>query len=65
MRFLIDNNLSYKLVGNFSEDFPDSPHVRTVLSVQADDSKIWRYAGRNSYVILTKDNDFDEYPERV
>ncbi len=63
MKFLIDNNLSYKLAGNFSADFPDSAHVRTVLSVQADDSRIWRYAGRNSYVILTKDNDFDEFTQ--
>lgn len=63
MKFLIDNNLSYKLIGHFSTNFPDSVHVRTVLSVGADDGKIWRYPNRNGYVILTKDNDFDEFTQ--
>ncbi len=63
MKFLIDNNLSHKLVGYFATVFPDSEHVRTVLSVQAPDSKIWNYAGRNGFVILTKDNDFDEFSQ--
>lgn len=63
MKLPIDNNLSYKLAGSFSASFPSSAHVRTVLSVQVDDSKIWRYAGRNNYVILTKDNDFDEFTQ--
>jgi len=63
MKFLIDNNLSYKLAGHFSANFPDSAHVRTVLSVHANDEKIWRYAHRNGYVILTKDNDFDEFTQ--
>lgn len=63
MKFLVDNNLSYKLVSDFSEDFPESVHVRSILSVSADDRKIWRYAGKNGLVILTKDNDFDEFPQ--
>lgn len=63
MKFLIDNNLSYKLASILSADFRGSAHVRAVLSVQSDDSKIWRYAGRNDFIILTKDNDFDEFTQ--
>lgn len=63
MKFLIDNNLSHKLTDTFSTDFPNSVHVRDVLSIRAADREIWSYAGGNGYVILTKDNDFDEFTQ--
>lgn len=60
MKLLIDNNLSYRIVQYLRSDFPDSDHIKNVLSVYADDSAIWQYAKLNNFVILTKDNDFDE-----
>lgn len=60
MKFLIDNNLSFKLDIPLQNDFPGTAHIRSVLSVNDSDLTIWEFAQRNDYVILTKDNDFDE-----
>jgi predicted nuclease of predicted toxin-antitoxin system len=60
MKFLIDNNLSFKLVSPLQNDFPATAHIRSVLNVNADDLTIWEFARDNDYVLLTKDNDFDE-----
>ena len=60
MKLLIDNNLSYKLVSGLELYFPESDHVRSTVGILADDLAVWEYALKNSFVILTKDNDFDE-----
>lgn len=60
MKFLVDNNLSFKLVQPVSESFPGTKHVRETNGISADDTTIWNYAKNNDFVILTKDNDFDE-----
>jgi predicted nuclease of predicted toxin-antitoxin system len=41
-------------------DFPATAHIRSELNVNADDLSIWEFALKNDYVLLTKDNDFDE-----
>lgn len=60
MKFLIDNNLSHKLLSRILTTFPDSEHVRNTVGVAADDLAVWEYALKGNFVILTKDNDFDE-----
>ena len=60
MKFLIDNNLSFKLVQPLQNYFPESSHIRNELSIDADDLSIWNFARDNGFIILTKDNDFDE-----
>lgn len=35
-------------------------HVRDTNGIFADDLTIWKFAKENNFVILTKDNDFDE-----
>jgi predicted nuclease of predicted toxin-antitoxin system len=60
MKFLIDNNLSFKLVQPLQTHFPGTTHVSNVLSTHESDDSIWAYAQRHGYIILTKDNDFDE-----
>jgi predicted nuclease of predicted toxin-antitoxin system len=60
MKFLIDNNLSFKLVQPLQDLFPGTAHVRDSLSVNTDDLTIWNFAKQNDFVVLTKDNDFDE-----
>ncbi len=63
MRFLIDNNLSSKLVNQLKLDFPGTEHVKTTVGGLADDLTIWNMAKNNGFTILTKDNDFDEYSQ--
>lgn len=60
MKFLLDNNISYKLIQALQSSFPGTAHVRDELSVMSDDITIWNYAKSTDFVILTKDNDFDD-----
>lgn len=58
MKFLIDDNLSYRLVKKLKKQFPESKHVSDVGLDGADDLLIWRYAAEHGYVVLTQDGDF-------
>lgn len=60
MKFLLDNNLSYKIVQALQFSFPGTAHIRDELSIISDDITIWNYAETNGFIILTKDNDFDD-----
>lgn len=60
MKFLIDNNLSYKLAGSLQADRIEAVHIKSELSVFAMDREIWEHACEHDLVILTKDSDFDE-----
>jgi len=44
VKFLFDQNLSYRLVDELSALFPESQHVRHVGLAGASDTKIWKYA---------------------
>ena len=57
---LIDNNLSFKLVGLLALAFPNSNHVRFCTGISASDLLVWDYAKKNDFTVLTKDSDFDE-----
>ncbi len=41
MKLLVDNNLSFKLVAEFADSFPESAHVRDTVGVEADDIMVW------------------------
>lgn len=59
MRFLIDENLSHRLVRLLVESFPGSVHLsQTDLPMPSEDHAIWHYALENNFVILTQDKDF-------
>jgi predicted nuclease of predicted toxin-antitoxin system len=56
--FLIDENLSPRLVSRLAEVFPRSSHLRDVGLKGASDQHIWEFAAAHGYAILTKDDDF-------
>jgi predicted nuclease of predicted toxin-antitoxin system len=60
MKLLFDENLSHKLPGLIGGDFPDSCHVREVGLKGGTDKDIWDYARNNGFVIISKDNDFNQ-----
>ena len=60
MRFLFDQNLSYRLVTDLKDLYPNSSHIRDIGMEEADDSDIWDYATQNDYVIVSKDSDFHQ-----
>ena len=60
MKLLFDQNLSPLLASRLSDIFPESTHVQDVGLDRADDTEVWKYAGANGYIIVSKDSDFQE-----
>lgn len=58
MRFLIDENLSPKLVVALQSAYPGSTHVEALGLSGRLDSEIWMGAREGGFAILTKDDDF-------
>ena len=71
MKFLLDQNLSPRLVAQLRTSFPASAHVRDVDLAAADDLADWNYARSNGFEIVSKDADFHQrsfllgHPPRV
>jgi predicted nuclease of predicted toxin-antitoxin system len=60
LKLLFDQNLSYKLVRSFSDEFPGSAHVRDLGLASALDTEVWEYAKRLGFTIVSKDTDFSQ-----
>ncbi len=60
MKFLIDENLSDKIVAQISDLFPDSIHIKMLGLAQTPDREIWDFAQSKGFTILTKDADFHQ-----
>ena len=58
MKFLLDENLSPRLLSTLSEIFPDSAHVDRIGLGSASDNEVWQYAKENDLTIISKDSDF-------
>lgn len=60
MKLLLDENLSRRLVPFLQHDYPDSTQVSLIGLEKASDKELWEYAKAHSYVIVTRDADFEE-----
>ena len=60
MKLLLDQNLSWKLVGQLETLFPATSHIKTLLPTESDDRDIWFYAKENGFTIVSKDDDFEQ-----
>jgi len=60
VKLLLDENLSFRLVGALLEHFPGSSHVRDQGLEGESDEKIWRHAAEHDFVIVSKDSDFHQ-----
>jgi predicted nuclease of predicted toxin-antitoxin system len=58
VKLLFDQNLSQRLVGMFTVEYPESKHVTEVGLDTATDAEIWSYARDHDFVIVSKDADF-------
>lgn len=65
MQFLIDAQLPPALSNFFKDRGHETFHVVEVLSADSDDSEIWRWAIENSFIVVTKDEDFSLRVERA
>jgi predicted nuclease of predicted toxin-antitoxin system len=48
------------LVHSLADIYPDSLHVREIGLDKAVDKDVWEYAKQNDFVIVSKDNDFQQ-----
>ena len=60
MKLLLDENLSPRLVASLDDLYPGSAHIEECGLVNTPDDKVWDYAGKNGFAIVTKDSDFSE-----
>jgi predicted nuclease of predicted toxin-antitoxin system len=60
MKLLFDQNLSHRLVGQLTTEFPGSQHVRDIGLASAPDPAVWAYAAAQELVIVSKDSDFQQ-----
>ena len=58
MRLLFDENLSFRLVHELADIYPDSAHVRDLGLRGAKDSSIWARAANDAFLLTSKDTDF-------
>jgi predicted nuclease of predicted toxin-antitoxin system len=58
VKILLDQNISYRVVGLLSNTFEDVSQVKQLGLVDASDIEIWNYAFKNNYTIITFDSDF-------
>lgn len=58
MKLLFDQNISFRLVNKIINIFPNSKQVRELGIENATDSKIFEYAKKNNFTIVTFDADF-------
>jgi len=61
LKLLFDANLSPKLAERLRELFPGSTHVFNIgMAHSTPDERIWEYAEREGFAIVTADSDFVE-----
>ena len=58
MNLLFDQNISFRLLRQIIDIFPESKQVRELGLENSTDSEIFEYAKRNDYAIVTFDSDF-------
>ena len=61
MSFILDQNISYRVIGLISKYFTNVKHVRQLGLVDASDEEIWLYAKLNECTIITFDSDFIDF----
>lgn len=58
MNILLDQNISFRVVGLLAGEFKNVGQVKHLGLVDASDLAIWNYALKNDYTIATFDSDF-------
>lgn len=63
MRFLLDVNLSVKLIWEFERLGHSCEHVSRAIDKNAKDRQIAEFANRNGAILVSKDADFVEFSD--
>ena len=65
MKLLLDNNISFRILPALKLIFSEVKHVVELDMDESSDSEIAEYAVNNSYIIVTKDQDFTDIAVRT
>src|SRR5579872_3242835 len=60
MKFLLDENLSARLIKKIESCYPGSTHIKELGMLTASDDTVWEFAKSNDYIIVSKDWDFEQ-----
>lgn len=60
MKFLFDQNISFRILKQLPTQFRDSSHVKSENLINAPDQQIWEFAKQRGFTIVTQDSDFNE-----
>ncbi len=60
MKLLFDQNLSPQLPRRLADIYSEAAHVREIGLQDASDTVIWNHAKTHSYLIVSKDSDFQQ-----
>lgn len=59
MKFLIDQNISFRIIPLISTQFKNCHHIKEFDLINKNDSEIFEYAKKNNFdAIITSDEDF-------
>ena len=58
MKLLFDQNISFRILKQISDVYPEAKQVKDVGLENSSDSEIWEFAQKNHYSIVTFDADF-------
>jgi predicted nuclease of predicted toxin-antitoxin system len=58
VKFLLDENISRRILPALQQQFPGSTQVALLGMEQWDDRQLWEFAKANDFVIVTRDDDF-------
>ncbi len=61
MKFLFDQNISFRILNSLPDLFEGSSHVKNENLVDANDFQIWEFAKSNDYTIVSQDSDFNDF----
>lgn len=61
MKLLFDQNISFRLIKQLQDVFPDSAQVRSLGLENKSDKQIWEYARARGYSIVTFDADYYDF----
>jgi len=61
MKLLFDQNISHRVVKKVIATFPNALSIKEVGLYEADDRTIWDFAKSNNFIIVTQDDDFNNF----
>lgn len=61
MKLLFDENLSRNVAKRLRDVYPGTVHVADLSLLTTPDREIWRIAGEQGFIIVTKDTRFEDF----